>query len=172
MRRPHVEKGVRPPRGLGIEAERTAPFRFIAGGALHLTGSAQKSIACPYQRSTSALIRRGHQHAAVLLDGLAEWMARNRYASVSEVRGLLAVPADTDQAAYERAGYVRALRDANGAPGDVRILPTGETRVRSEEELKDLFSNGPGMTPIRRSTPVVRCPESQGDDRSQAAALR
>lgn len=33
-------------------------------------------------------------------------------------RGLLAVSADTDQAAYERAGYVRVLRDANGAPGD------------------------------------------------------
>jgi hypothetical protein len=38
------------------------------------------------------------------------------YASVSELRGMLAVPADTDQAAYERAGYVRALRGANGAP--------------------------------------------------------
>jgi dihydroorotate dehydrogenase (fumarate) len=66
--------------------------------------------------TASALIRRGPQHAAVLLDGLAEWMARKGYASVSEVRGLLAVPADTDQAAYERAGYVRALRHANGAP--------------------------------------------------------
>ena len=56
------------------------------------------------------------QHAAVLLDGLSEWMARKGYASVSELRGLLAVPAGTDQAAYERAGYVRALRGANGAP--------------------------------------------------------
>jgi hypothetical protein len=27
------------------------------------------------------------------------------------------VPAGTDQAAYERAGYVRALRAANGARG-------------------------------------------------------
>ncbi len=39
-----------------------------------------------------------------------------RATSVSELRGLLAVPADTDQAAYERAGYVRALRGANGFP--------------------------------------------------------
>jgi dihydroorotate dehydrogenase (fumarate) len=66
--------------------------------------------------SASALIRHGPQHAAVLLDGLSEWMARKGYASVSELRGMLAVPADTDQAAYERAGYVRALRGANGAP--------------------------------------------------------
>ena len=66
--------------------------------------------------TASALIRHGPQHAAVLLEGLSEWMARKGYASVSEVRGLLAVPADTDQAAYERSGYVRALRGANGVP--------------------------------------------------------
>ncbi|MGB6576971.1 MAG: dihydroorotate dehydrogenase-like protein [Streptosporangiaceae bacterium] len=67
--------------------------------------------------TASALIRHGPGHAAVLLDGLAEWMARKGYASVDDVRGLLAVPAGTDQAAYERAGYVRALRAANGARG-------------------------------------------------------
>lgn len=65
--------------------------------------------------TASALIRHGPQYAAVLLDGLADWMARKGYASVDDVRGLLAVPAGTDQAAYERAGYVRAIRDANGA---------------------------------------------------------
>jgi dihydroorotate dehydrogenase (fumarate) len=44
-------------------------------------------------------------------------MARKGYASVAEMRGILAVPDGTDQAAYERAGYVRALRAANGALG-------------------------------------------------------
>jgi dihydroorotate dehydrogenase (fumarate) len=63
--------------------------------------------------TASALIRHGPEHATVLLDGLAKWMGRKGYASVDEVRGLLAVPAGTDQAAYERAGYVRALRAAN-----------------------------------------------------------
>jgi dihydroorotate dehydrogenase (fumarate) len=66
--------------------------------------------------TASALIRHGPQHAAALLDGLSEWMARKGYTSVGELRGLLAVPAGTDQAAYERADYVRALRRANGAP--------------------------------------------------------
>jgi dihydroorotate dehydrogenase (fumarate) len=65
--------------------------------------------------TASALIRHGPRHAAVLLDGLAEWMARKGYASVDDLRGMLAVPVGTDQAAYERAGYVRAMRDANGA---------------------------------------------------------
>jgi dihydroorotate dehydrogenase (fumarate) len=66
--------------------------------------------------TASALIRHGPKHAAVLLDGLSEWMTRKGYASVSELRGMLAVPTGTDQAAYERAGYVRALRRANRAP--------------------------------------------------------
>jgi dihydroorotate dehydrogenase (fumarate) len=65
--------------------------------------------------TASALIRHGPQYAAVLLDGLAGWMTRQGYACVGDLRGLLAVPGGTDQAAYQRAGYVRAMRDADGA---------------------------------------------------------
>jgi dihydroorotate dehydrogenase (fumarate) len=65
--------------------------------------------------SASALIRHGPEHAAVLLDGLSEWMGRKGYSSVTELRGILAVPAGTDQAAYQRAGYVRTLRAADSA---------------------------------------------------------
>jgi dihydroorotate dehydrogenase (fumarate) len=67
--------------------------------------------------TASALIRHGPEHAAVLLEGLSEWMVRKGYASVGELRGILAVPADADQAAYQRAGYVSALRAANSANG-------------------------------------------------------
>ena len=67
--------------------------------------------------TASALIRHGPGHAAVLLDGLSEWMVRKGYASVGDVRGLLAVPGGADLAAFQRAGYVRALRAANSAPG-------------------------------------------------------
>jgi len=63
--------------------------------------------------TASALIRHGPGHAAVLLDGLSAWMTRRGYASVADVRGLLAGPAGADQASHERAGYVRALRAAN-----------------------------------------------------------
>jgi dihydroorotate dehydrogenase (fumarate) len=62
-----------------------------------------------------ALIRHGPDHAAVLLDGLSGWMTRKGCNSVSELRGMLALPADSDQAGSERALYVRALRDANSA---------------------------------------------------------
>jgi dihydroorotate dehydrogenase (fumarate) len=63
--------------------------------------------------TASALIRHGTGHAAVLLDGLAEWMVRKGYGSVGEVRGALALAARPDQAGRERAGYVRAMRYAN-----------------------------------------------------------
>jgi dihydroorotate dehydrogenase (fumarate) len=66
--------------------------------------------------TASALIRHGPEHAAVLLDGLARWMGRKGYNCVDDVRGLLAVPAGPDRAGYERAGYVRTMRAADGVP--------------------------------------------------------
>jgi dihydroorotate dehydrogenase (fumarate) len=65
--------------------------------------------------TASALLRHGPQHAAVLLDGLRVWMARHGFQTVDQLRGMLAVPADTDAAEYERASYVSALRQANAA---------------------------------------------------------
>ncbi len=65
--------------------------------------------------TASALLRHGPEHAAVLLDGLADWMARKEFATLDEVRGMLAVPSDADEAGYERAGYVGALREANSS---------------------------------------------------------
>jgi dihydroorotate dehydrogenase (fumarate) len=62
--------------------------------------------------TTSALLRHGPAHAAVLLDGLSAWMARKGFDSLDELRGMLAVPGD-DETAYERAGYVTAMRAAN-----------------------------------------------------------
>ncbi len=63
--------------------------------------------------TASALLRHGVGHAEVLLDGLSEWMTRKGFGSVDELRGLLAVPRDAEETAYERSGYVDALRAAN-----------------------------------------------------------
>jgi dihydroorotate dehydrogenase (fumarate) len=67
--------------------------------------------------TTSALLRNGPGYAASLLDGLTGWMRRKGFNSVSDVRGKLAVPAGTAESAYERAGYVSALRAANLGTG-------------------------------------------------------
>jgi len=66
--------------------------------------------------TTSALLRHGPQHARVLLDGLAEWMARKGFTRLDDFRGRLAVPSGTDATAHARAGYVAALRAANASP--------------------------------------------------------
>ena len=63
--------------------------------------------------TASALLRHGPDYATVLIDGLSDWMARKEFATLDQVRGLLAVPPGTDEVAYERAGYVRGLREAN-----------------------------------------------------------
>jgi dihydroorotate dehydrogenase (fumarate) len=63
--------------------------------------------------TASALLRHGPEHATVLLDGLSAWMSRKGFQAVGELRGMLAVPADADEAAYERASYVSAMRAAN-----------------------------------------------------------
>jgi hypothetical protein len=44
-------------------------------------------------------------------------MARKGFAAVADVRGLLSVPHGSDQAAYERAGYVTVMRAANRSHG-------------------------------------------------------
>jgi dihydroorotate dehydrogenase (fumarate) len=63
--------------------------------------------------TTSALLRHGPDYASELLGGLTAWMSRKGFDDLARVRGLLAVPPETDAAAYERAGYVTAMRAAN-----------------------------------------------------------
>ncbi len=67
--------------------------------------------------TASALLRHGPGYASVLLRELAAWMDRKGFGSLAELRGLLSVPAGTDQAAYERAGYVTVLQAANQSHG-------------------------------------------------------
>ena len=63
--------------------------------------------------TTSALLRHGPLYATELLDGLTAWMSRKGFHDLSDVRGLFAVPPEVDAAAYERTGYVAAMRAAN-----------------------------------------------------------
>jgi dihydroorotate dehydrogenase (fumarate) len=62
--------------------------------------------------TTSALLRHGPDHAAVLLDGLTAWMERKGFASVGDVRGLLAATEGAAKTAYGRAGYRKAIEEA------------------------------------------------------------
>ncbi len=69
--------------------------------------------------STSSLLRNGAQHSANLLAGLEAWLDRKGLGDLDQVRGMLAVPTDVDETAYERAGYVAALEKAKQVYGSV-----------------------------------------------------
>lgn len=66
--------------------------------------------------TTSSLVRHGAGYAAQLNDGLATWLKRKEL-TLEQARGLLAVPADAQADAYERAGYVAALEKAKATYG-------------------------------------------------------
>jgi dihydroorotate dehydrogenase (fumarate) len=83
----------------GVESSEDVAAYLLAGADVVMTAS--------------ALLRRGPEHAAVLLEGLTTWMARKGFDSVDDFRGLFAVPDEDDAAAYERAAYVRGMRSAN-----------------------------------------------------------
>lgn len=65
--------------------------------------------------TASALLRHGPGYATTLIEGLVEWMRRKGFETISDLRGILAVPASADQAQHERARYVTALRSANAS---------------------------------------------------------
>jgi dihydroorotate dehydrogenase (fumarate) len=120
---------VRP--GLSTQAEGRLPRTWIAllagrvrGSLAATTGVETAADVASYLlagadvvMTASALLRHGPGYAPVLLGELSDWMARKGFGSVAEARGLLAVPDGTDQAAYERAGYVTALEEANKGYG-------------------------------------------------------
>jgi hypothetical protein len=86
--------------------------------------------------SASALLHHGPEHASVLLDGVGNGMRRKGYESVGDFRGILAAPPDTDQAAYERDGYVQAMRSANAGHGvwDRRRTQARADRSRESDD--------------------------------------
>ena len=59
--------------------------------------------------TTSALLRHGPGHLAVLRDGSAAWLDEHEYASVAELRGAMSRTNVADPSAFDRANYVRIL---------------------------------------------------------------
>lgn len=122
---------LRPGVGLSTRADARLPRTWIAllNGRLRASLAASGGVEVPEDvaayllagahvvMTTSALLRHGPGYAAALLAGLEDWIVRKGFASLDELRGLLAVGLDTDATAYERAGYVDALSRANREAG-------------------------------------------------------
>ena len=138
---------------LSTAAEIRLPLTWIAllrgrvGASLAATTGVESSIelikyllaGADVVMTASALLRHGPEHAAVLLDGLCEWMRRKGYTTVEEVRGLLAVPVGADETTRERgttsAHYGKPTAPTT-APGNCRGSHTSSER---DSELLKVF---------------------------------
>jgi dihydroorotate dehydrogenase (fumarate) len=58
----------------------------------------------------SCLLKRGHGHLTVLIDGLRHWMEEHEYESIAQMRGALSLANCPDPAAFERANYLKTLQ--------------------------------------------------------------
>ena len=61
--------------------------------------------------TTSALLRHGVDHMAVLLAGLESWLDAREFASLGEMRGIMNQQKLRDPQAFERANYIRILQN-------------------------------------------------------------
>ena len=69
--------------------------------------------------STSALLRHGPGYAQTMLDELEAYLERKELAGLESVRGLLAVPAETEGNAWQRSSYVTAMERAKATHGSL-----------------------------------------------------
>ena len=58
---------------------------------------------------TSALLRNGPSHAAVVEAELSGWLSENEYTSVRQMRGSVSYRTAADRSSYERSQYIRTL---------------------------------------------------------------
>lgn len=84
---------------------------LAASGGIHDASDALKLllVGADVVMATSALLRRGPDHARAILDEAATWMESKGYASVQELRGSMSARNCPDPTAYERANYMRTL---------------------------------------------------------------
>jgi dihydroorotate dehydrogenase (fumarate) len=61
--------------------------------------------------TTSALLRHGVDHMAVLLAGLESWLDAREFASLDDMRGIMNQQKLRDPQAFERANYIRILQN-------------------------------------------------------------
>jgi dihydroorotate dehydrogenase (fumarate) len=59
---------------------------------------------------TSALLRHGVEHLAVVLGEMGDWMREHDYHSLRMMRGSMSFRSVPDPSAYERANYLKVLR--------------------------------------------------------------
>jgi len=81
-------------------------------GGIHTVEDIIKSILVGANTTmmTSALLENGIPYIDELLKGTEEWLRRNKYHSINEIRGLLSQQNVKETDAFERANYMKVLQ--------------------------------------------------------------
>lgn len=98
-------------RWIGILYHKIKADLAVTGG-VHTVEDVLKSIlaGAKVTMMASVLLERGISYIEVLLKGTEEWLRRNNYQSLDEVRGLLSQQKVKDSDAFERANYMKVLQ--------------------------------------------------------------
>nr|VFJ66282.1 MAG: dihydroorotate dehydrogenase (fumarate) [Candidatus Kentron sp. FW] len=59
--------------------------------------------------TTAALLRHGIEYMETLINGLSEWMDKNQYSSVEQMKGSMSRQHVADPSGFERASYIKIL---------------------------------------------------------------
>ncbi len=87
------------------------PVSLAATSGIHEAEDAVKALlaGADVTMTASALLRRGPEHLTEMLAGISEWLDREEYASVEQLKGSMSQLSCPDPAAFERASYMQAL---------------------------------------------------------------
>jgi dihydroorotate dehydrogenase (fumarate) len=122
---------VTPALELSTSVELRLPLRWVAilhrrhavslaaSTGVHTAADAVKAVlaGADVAMLTSALLRHGPEHLALVEAGLRDWLDRHGHATVAEVRGKLSQRSLQDPSAFERANYIKTLASHQGAAG-------------------------------------------------------
>ncbi len=99
-----------PLRWIAILYKRVA-MDFALTSGVHTTEDILKAMmaGAKVAMTASALLRNGISYAEQLLSGVESWMIENEYESIQQMQGSLSQEASGNEAAFERANYMKVL---------------------------------------------------------------
>ncbi|HNR65768.1 MAG TPA: dihydroorotate dehydrogenase-like protein [Atribacterota bacterium] len=98
-------------RWIGILYNKIKADLAVTGG-IHTAKDILKSImvGAKVTMMTSALLEQGIPYVETLVKGTEEWLSRNNYQSIDELRGILTEGNVKETDAFERANYMKVLQ--------------------------------------------------------------
>ena len=105
-------------RWLAILSGRTRASLAVTGG-VHSSLDAIKAVMAGAHavQMVSALLKRGPEHLAVVIDGVREWLEEHGYESLRQMQGSMSLVKSGDASMLERSNYMRVLQSWPRAGG-------------------------------------------------------